>query len=352
MGRFLVCGLTTSLVLLANSALADQECRFTRQARTLLLQGDCTTSSTISIPDGFTLDGRGHRITAVDPAGDHFRGAIVRNAGSWAGVRDLRLRAVGLADQCDAVEGGLRGILLEDASGRIERTEVSDVNQGPSGCQEGQGIEVRNFGALRRRVTIQNNVVERYQKTGIVVLGKVHATVRHNVVTGLGPVSHIAQNGIQLGWGATGIVRANAVSDNSFSGVGTVAVGILVVGGPGHACQQPQCDFTRRSRVLENVVVDNDVGIALDNREQGGVPAFEPTNNSVVSSTVASATLTNGSAVQVGILGIGNRDRIEKNAISGDGYDPRANPGAVVQPLLAEPPYATAPEVRDNQLPL
>jgi hypothetical protein len=34
------------------------------------LDANCTTDETLFIPDGFTLDGRGHTITAVDrPAG-------------------------------------------------------------------------------------------------------------------------------------------------------------------------------------------------------------------------------------------------------------------------------------------
>src|SRR5690606_25841921 len=54
---------------------------------------------------------------------------------------------------------------------------------------------------------------------------------------------------------------------------------------------------------------------------------------------------------QVGILAIGNRDRIERNSISGAGYDPARSAGAVVRPILAEPPYAVGTVLRDNQQP-
>ena len=351
MFRLMACGLAVTFTLWAEPARADSECRFVRHGRSLLLSNDCTTTRTIEIPDGFTLDGRGHRITATDPAGDHFRGAIVRNAGARARVRNLQLNAEGLADRCDGGADGLRGILFDGASGTIEQSVVSDLNQGESGCQEGQAIEVRNDGRRPSRVTIRQNVVERYQKTGIVIIGKVRATVRDNVVTGQGPVAYIAQNGIQIGWGAKATVSGNAVSNNSYTGVGEVAVGILLVGGPGHACLRTPCEFSRGSALLGNVVVDNDVGIALENRELDGVPALQPTRNTVRFSTVANETLTNGSAVQVGILGIGNGDRIEHNVVVGDGYDPSRNPGAVVEPILAEPPYSVGAELRDNQSP-
>src|SRR5439155_26133070 len=51
---------------------------------TLTLAADCTTDTTILIPNGFTLDGNGNTITAVDPAGDHFRGAVVKNGRTTA----------------------------------------------------------------------------------------------------------------------------------------------------------------------------------------------------------------------------------------------------------------------------
>jgi hypothetical protein len=40
------------------------------KTRTLL--GDCTTSETVLVPNGWTLDGAGHSITAYDPAGGAF----------------------------------------------------------------------------------------------------------------------------------------------------------------------------------------------------------------------------------------------------------------------------------------
>ena len=60
---------------------------------TLTLAADCTTDTTILIPNGFTLDGAGHTITAVDPSGDHFKGAVVANGGATAQVRE-HLRVV------------------------------------------------------------------------------------------------------------------------------------------------------------------------------------------------------------------------------------------------------------------
>lgn len=56
--------------------------------------------------------------------------------------------------------------------------------------------------------------------------GQVSGTVAGNVVTGDGPIDYIAQNGIQIGFGAA-LVRENAVSGNVYSPEDWVACGLL-----------------------------------------------------------------------------------------------------------------------------
>ncbi|MGZ4603687.1 MAG: right-handed parallel beta-helix repeat-containing protein, partial [Kineosporiaceae bacterium] len=200
-------------------------------SRTRTLLGDCTATSTVPVPDGWTLDGAGHSITAKDPAGAHFTGAVVRNAGAAASVRNLTVTASGLADVCDAGDDRLRGILLDGAAGAITNNRVVGVRQDGSGCQEGNGIEVRNepFDTTGPdlAVTVSGNEVLGYQKAGIVANGSVLATVTDNTVTGLGPVGYIAQNGVQLGFGASGIADGNTITDNWYTGP-DLACGLLL----------------------------------------------------------------------------------------------------------------------------
>ena len=216
-----------SLLVIAMSSPAPSPlsttCTFTTSGTTRTLVADCTTDATISIPGGYTLDGAGHTITAVDPAGGHFLGAVVANAGSVAHVRNLGVTTSGLANVCDGGATRLRGILLEDASGSIRDSVVTGINQGASGCQEGNGIEVRSapFDGTHpntKHVTVAGNTVIAYQKTGIVANGDVFVDVTDNTVVGLGPVPYIAQNGIQPGFRATGEVRDNDISGNRYTG--------------------------------------------------------------------------------------------------------------------------------------
>jgi hypothetical protein len=220
----------------SHSIAAIGTCTFTFAAGVNTLDADCTTSSSIIIPDGETLDGANHTVTAVDPAGGHFLGAVITNGGAVAHVRNLHVTASGLADLCDAGTDRLRGILFQGAAGSIVNNTVSGVRQGLSGCQEGNAIEVRNEPfddtGVDVSVSITGNIVSSYQKNGITANGSVAATITGNVVTGDGPVSYIAQNGIQVGFGATAIVKANTVTGNFYTGV-DVSCGLLMFAADG-----------------------------------------------------------------------------------------------------------------------
>jgi hypothetical protein len=195
------------------------------------LTSDCITDHTLYVPDGWTLNGNSYSITAVDPVGDHFRGAVIKNGGGEAHVTDLTVTTTVLANVCDAGDDRLRGILFDGAGGSITNNTVVNINQGASGCQEGNGIEVRNapFDSTGADLTvlISGNTVTNYQKNGITANGSVAATITNNVVTGAGPVNYIAQNGIQVGFGGTAIVTSNMVSGNDYTPKDTVACGLL-----------------------------------------------------------------------------------------------------------------------------
>lgn len=220
-------GFLVDNVTLASSA-ATNACDFAISGNTMTLLADCETDHTILVPEGFTLDGAGHKITAVDPAGDHFRGAVVKNGGATATVTNVEITASGLADICDGGDDRLRGILFDGAAGSITNVNVHGVRQGLSGCQEGNAIEVRNYpGSTVLSVTIDNNIVSDYQKNGITLTGKVNGTVTNNTVTGNGPIDYIAQNGIQVGFGASALVRGNSVSGNYYTPTSWTACGLL-----------------------------------------------------------------------------------------------------------------------------
>jgi hypothetical protein len=216
---------------------ATNNCVFSIKGTKMRLTGNCTTDSTIFVPNGFFLDGKGFTITAVDPPGGHFLGAVIQNAGTSVEIRNVKINAGGLANVCDSnlpTDTRLRGILVNGANAIIRRNTILALNQGASGCQEGNGIEVRNApfdGTHPNTVTadIGHNAVFNYQKTGILVNGDVNADVANNNVGASATQANLAANGIQLGFGAFGLVRNNVVAGNSWPGdEDTVATAILL----------------------------------------------------------------------------------------------------------------------------
>ena len=77
-------------------------------------------------------------------------------------------------------------------------------------------------------VSITNNTVSNYQKNGITANGSVAATITGNLITGDGPVTYIAQNGLQAGFGATAVVNNNRVAGNNYTPASFVACGFLI----------------------------------------------------------------------------------------------------------------------------
>ncbi|HYF13201.1 MAG TPA: hypothetical protein VD928_02815 [Candidatus Paceibacterota bacterium] len=217
-------------------------CTFTTVGTTMTLNSDCTTDETILIPQGFTLDGAGNTITAVDPPGGHFKGAIVKNAGTEAHVIDLTVTTSNLANVCDGGNDRLRGIMFEGATGTIINASAIDINQGASGCQEGNGIEVRNApfdtSGSDLKVRIVRSVAMNYQKTGIIANGSVAVEILDNIVVGAGPVNYIAQNGIQVGFGGTAVIQDNAIRGNDYTPKDTISCGVLMFAADGVRANQ------------------------------------------------------------------------------------------------------------------
>jgi parallel beta-helix repeat protein len=318
-------------------------CSFTTAGTTMTLDASCTTDTPIIIPDGFTLDGAGHVITGVDPAGGHFKGGVIQSGGNTAYVNNVQVTVSGLSNICDAGADRLRGVLFDGASGSITNSTFTGINQGLSGCQEGNAIEVRNFAsATTVTINIDSNTVVGAQKTGIICNGNSDCTITDNTVTGNGAINYIAENGIQIGFGAHAFVKGNVVTGHSYTGTSTVSGGILVVGGPGYGG-----DYCKNVQILKNTLRDNDVGVFLSQIETDGSAPPAATNIKVVNNTVSNAAKTNGFTYQAGVSDVGNNDKIITNTITGAGYDP-TNPCGCLYRVDADASFTNRPKVHAN----
>jgi hypothetical protein len=115
------------------------------------------------------------------------------------------------------------GIYYQNSSGTITDNAVRNVLMAPGlqGCQVGLAINVESD-AGSPAVTISDNSVRNYDKNGITASGPgtgggPNVTVTSNTVIGLGATSVTAQNGIQIGYGATGSVTYNYVVDDVYT---------------------------------------------------------------------------------------------------------------------------------------
>jgi hypothetical protein len=128
------------------------------------------------------------------------------------------------------------GVVNDAAAVDVTNSTISNIGDSPfSGAQHGVAITYTTFhdNALpatgSASGTISGNTISLYQKGGITVSGAgAFANVLNNGVTGLGPIDFIAQNGIQVSFGASAVLRGNSVSGNDYTPKDTIACGILL----------------------------------------------------------------------------------------------------------------------------
>jgi hypothetical protein len=220
-------GLAALAAGVSSTAHAATDCEFKTFGHRMRLVADCATDQTIFVGDNMTLDGNGHVITAVDPPEGSFRGPVISNAGSVMHVRRLALDTGALAVVCHA-EAPLSGILFRDASGSVIDSEIANIQQASGGCQEGAAIEARAADGSDAEIALIGNHVFGYQKTGIGLHGDVDARISFNHLEGYGATDRLAQNGIQVSFGATATIRWNVIESHVYAPQTAAATGILL----------------------------------------------------------------------------------------------------------------------------
>jgi hypothetical protein len=170
-------------------------------------------------------------------------------------VHDAVVNISGLTVDGDGKGGTnyrFQGIGFENAGGSIDGIEVKAIRENPlNGTQHGNGIFANADNGTPRNLEILNSDVFDCQKNAIALNGAdLTVLVEGNTVTGAGPTGLIGQNGIQVGFGATGEIRNNEVSEFYYTGSGFIAAGIILFNADGSV------------QVGENSVVNCQGGIA------------------------------------------------------------------------------------------
>jgi hypothetical protein len=232
------------------------------------------------------------------------------------------------------------GIVNNGGKVTIDSNSVYQIGDNPlDGVQYGLAIYVYGFNS-RASGNVTNNTVWNFQKNGITLRGPTsNIKVQGNTVIGQGPVNYIAQNGIEIGLGASTSVQSNTVSGMSYTGTNSAAsAGILLFGG--HCYDgfiTPSAAVQSNTSVTSNNVTASDVGIWLNNLAADCVSSDSRTtrnnvslnsarNNGIFNKTGGPLTsLSPSDPYQAGISDQGRSDSIIGNSICGIGYTPQAS---------------------------
>ncbi len=106
------------------------------------------------------------------------------------------------------------GIAYQNAGGSVLASEVKNISENPAnGMQHGIGVAVYNADAAARTFALMDSYIHDCQKNCTLFNGdNLTVDVRRNRIFGAGPIAYIAQNGIQISYGATGTVADNIIS--------------------------------------------------------------------------------------------------------------------------------------------
>jgi hypothetical protein len=122
------------------------------------------------------------------------------------------------------------GVGFRNTGGTITDCELINIQDTPfSGAQHGVAIYAFNDDGTDHDIAVTCCDLVDYQKTGMALSGaNVVATVTDCIVAGFGSTDVTAQNGIQLGYGANGVIDGCTVTGNVYTGANWTASGILL----------------------------------------------------------------------------------------------------------------------------
>jgi hypothetical protein len=240
----------------------------------------------------------------VSGAGPDQDGIVICGKNTSVTLDNIVVDAAWATTVCD---DNLYGIVIGGGA-TLSFTDSSIIAAGaypPNGCQGGVGIEAGM--AFTKPVEVghlkmTDSWISGYQKNGIVVDGwKSTAAIGNSLVTGAGPQSAIAQNGIQVSDSAKAVITGTTVSgneceDNAAScganGLANVqSAGILLFGA------------ARGTEVANSTMSYNDMGAYYSADPQGAAakkPQVTFTKDNFVDNRYEGVTLDQGSASLTG----------------------------------------------------
>ena len=164
------------------------------------------------------------------PGSTAVRSIVEARSNSYVTVKDLTISGP-VTFSAPSLTFGV--YVAESATLNMRDTKVTAIHtsSGIDGVQDGQGIVAGSvtFNSIGF-LDLDGVTVDDYQKNGIIV-GRTgsNAIIKNTTVTGMGPTALIAQNGIQIGDGATATISDSHVNNNNYTPNTWAATGIVPV---------------------------------------------------------------------------------------------------------------------------
>jgi hypothetical protein len=272
--------------------------------KNLTLIGTGPTASTVTVPASGLVTNGVTDIFGFPTAAQIF----VQNAT----VTISHMAVDGANDQLTGCGVDAVGIYFKNAAGVITDNAVRNVLLPPGlqGCQDGLAINVESSTATA--VTISNNSVRNYDKNGITASGPSgpngpKVTITGNTVVGLGATTVIAQNGIQVGYGASGSIQNNYVADDIY-------------------LNPPDCASSNSCYGSSGILIWASHGIAVsgntvESTQYGIVPVSWQPDGSDSDQTLITNNHIGGTQLFDAIDVCSNNNGIQKNVIYGSSQD-------------------------------
>jgi nitrous oxidase accessory protein NosD len=249
-----------------------------------------------------------------------FSGAPIATAILVADATDVSISGLtvdGVNNGISECAPDLEGITFQNASGNIVRAAIRNFKLATrlGGCQSGTGLFVQSGGGKISQVEIEDCTIHDFQKNGITAneIGTT-AFIRRNVVTGIGPTAAIAQNGIQIGFGAGGAIAKNVVTNNVYSACSAVtmcaavATNILVTQSDGVEVSG------NKAGISQVAIFVNGNGAEVERNETFAANVFDGIRVEGNQAEVRRNRVFNGA--EAGIFVMGNNNVLEDNVIT------------------------------------
>ncbi len=230
---------------------------------TFTLTANCDTTAALTVPNGVTLNGAGHTITAHDttPGTPSIDGAVLSNAGTSMNVENLTIMG-NFTPGFPGCRGTLNGIEFDGAGGTVANVTVTGISEHTGNCQVGRAI-VAN-GAAGQTLTITDTTVTDYQKSAIQATGMT-MNVSGSII-GAPKKAPIGQNGLLYLDGSTGTTSGSTINGSGFGSDQSANAAVLMIG----ANNVTLTDDTITGKGTDlGVAVHTSTGVIIDRNQIG-----------------------------------------------------------------------------------